>query len=64
MMSVEDFAKNFMQTTIGPDDALVVLANGTGQAIFFYTYTDNGTNDTTIAVTPPVWQPIELRDIP
>ena len=64
MMSVDDFAKNFMHTTIGPDDALVVLANGTGQAIFFYTYTDNGTNDTTIAVTPPVWQPIELRDIP
>jgi len=64
MMSVDDFVKNFMHTTLGPDDVLIVLANGEGQAIFFYTYTDNGTNDPTIVVTPPVWEPIRLADIP
>ncbi|HEV2718954.1 MAG TPA: hypothetical protein VG323_02960 [Thermoanaerobaculia bacterium] len=64
MMSVEDFVKNYMHTTIAPDDALVVYSNAEGQAIFFYTYTDNGTNDPAIVVTPPVWEPILLKDIP
>lgn len=64
MMSVEDFARNFMQTTIGPDDALGVFATGKGQAILFYTYTDNGTNDPTLVVTPPNYQPLLLADIP
>jgi hypothetical protein len=64
MMTVEDFARNLMGTTIGPDDALIVFATGEGKAIIFYTYTDNGTNDPTVVVSPPFFQPLLLNEIP
>jgi hypothetical protein len=64
MMSVEDFARIYLHTTIGPDDALGVFAQGTGKAIVFYTYTDNGTNDPTLVVSPPALLNIMLAQVP
>ena len=63
MMSVEDFARIFLGTTIGPDDGLGIFAER-GKAIIFYTYTDNGTNDPSLVVSPPVDQNILLADVP
>jgi hypothetical protein len=63
MMSIEEFARQYMHTTIGPEDGLGIWAMR-GKAILFYTYTDNGTNDPSLVISPPVDQNVLLLDIP
>ncbi len=64
MISIEEFARKFMATTIGPEDGLGIFAQGDGKAIIFYTYKDNRTNDPALVVSPPVEQNIMLADVP
>jgi hypothetical protein len=52
MMSIDQFVREmFGAQTIGADDGLEITTSR-GQAVVFYSYTDNRTNDPALVVTP------------
>jgi hypothetical protein len=63
LLPVEEFARQYLGAAIGQDDGLVIWTQN-GQAITYYTYTDNGTNDPSIVITPPVDLNVMLADVP
>jgi hypothetical protein len=64
MMSIEQFARQFMGgRSIAAEDGLLISTQH-GTAIVFYTYTDNRTNDPSIVVSPAVEANVMLHVVP